>query len=140
MATDTITQFVTITTTDCPSCGVLFGMPDWMLARRRKDGESFYCPSGHSMSFRETEAVRLRKQLDDANASRHRMSAALTAANDQRRAEEKAHAVTKGQLTKTRNRVAKGVCPCCHRPFVALGRHMQNKHPDYLGGQGAGDK
>lgn len=38
---------------------------------------------------------------------------------------------TKGQLTKTKKRLAGGVCPCCNRSFVSLAKHMASQHPDY---------
>lgn len=54
------------------------------------------------------------------------------------RAAKAAHAVTKGKLTKTRNRIAKGVCPCCNRSFVNLGKHMAGQHPDFGAAENAG--
>lgn len=62
---------------------------------------------------------------------------AATSTGDQLEAERRAHAATKGQLTKTRKRVAGGVCPCCNRSFVNLGRHMAGQHPDYAEGGAA---
>lgn len=52
---------------------------------------------------------------------------------EQRRleSERRAHAATKGQLTKTKKRIANGVCPCCNRSFANLERHMAGQHPDY---------
>lgn len=44
---------------------------------------------------------------------------------------KKALAATKGQLTKIKKCVNNGVCPICHRNFVALGRHMKGQHPDF---------
>lgn len=35
----------------CPDCGVVFDVPDNFIAARQKDHRSFYCPSGHSMSY-----------------------------------------------------------------------------------------
>lgn len=37
----------------------------------------------------------------------------------------------RGVVTKTKNRIGKGVCPCCNRTFVELARHIATKHPDY---------
>ena len=36
------------------------------------------------------------------------------------------------KIKRIEKRVANGVCPCCHRQFVQLTRHMKNKHPEYL--------
>jgi hypothetical protein len=40
-------------------------------------------------------------------------------------------AVYKGKHTQLKKRVANGVCPCCHRSFVALRRHIETKHPEF---------
>lgn len=49
----------------------------------------------------------------------------------ERNAAQRALRATKGRLTKTKKRIANGVCPCCNRHFVNLERHMTGKHPDY---------
>lgn len=37
----------------------------------------------------------------------------------------------KGAHQRTKNRVAKGVCPCCNRSFTNLAKHMAGQHPDF---------
>lgn len=56
------------------------------------------------------------------------------------RHEERSHSTTRGHLTRERKkkeqletRAANGVCPCCHRTFKQLARHMKTKHPDFPG-------
>jgi len=110
------------------TCGVLFAAPRHMLDTRREDGELFYCPNGHSLSY-DGEISRLKRDFKDAKdrAARER------ALRDQTEASLRA---TKGVVTKQRNkleRVSKGVCPCCNRSFSDLKRHMKTKHPDYNG-------
>lgn len=46
-------------------------------------------------------------------------------------AADRAAAADWAQLTKTRKRIANGVCPCCHRTFQNLARHMAGQHPAY---------
>lgn len=115
----------------CGECGVLFAMPEVMVAARRRDGEDFYCPNGHCRVFRETDADRLQRELA---ASRDR-AARLSAEREQLRASLSAQ---RGQTTKARNerdrmraRAAVGVCPCCGRTFKQLARHMKAKHPEF---------
>lgn len=43
-------------------------------------------------------------------------------------------AAQRGQTTKLKNRIAKGVCPCCQRSFQNLKRHMESQHPDFSTG------
>jgi hypothetical protein len=109
---------------DC-TCGIAFAIPDalhkQMLDHRSADpGKtvSVYCPLGHQWHYMgKSEATKERERANRAEAQ-------LVAAQDQLEAEQRAHA-------RTRKRVANGVCPCCHRSFVNVKRHMANKHPDY---------
>jgi hypothetical protein len=113
------------------TCGVLFAAPLHMLEARRFDGECFYCPNGHSLSFDGTK-TRIERQLWETRES-------LQGTRDLLRHEERSHAATRGQVTRVKNekakieaRVAHGVCPCCGRAFKQLQRHMTTKHPDYV--------
>lgn len=115
----------------CGRCGIMFGVPEDWMDRRREDGQTFYCPNGCGRVFRETEEDRLRKRLENAERTRAR----LVAEADQMRAEnrhlEARRRAAKGQLTKTRKRIANGVCPVCTRHFADVHRHMTNKHPGF---------
>ena len=124
----TLLKAVFLVETACADCGITFAVPDTWDKARRNDGKGFYCPNGHSLFYGKTT---LEKQLEAAKRHRDNLSAALTASQDQVVAERKAHATTKGKLTKTRKRVGNGVCPCCNRSFADLGRHMAGQHPDY---------
>lgn len=113
-----------IVTQQCINCGVWFGVPEFFDTRRQQDGKNFYCPSGHSQCYRESDADRLRKQLNREIAS-----------HDQTRAHrddaERRVTAQKGVNTKLKKRVGNGVCPCCNRSFTNLRRHMKCKHPDF---------
>lgn len=120
----------------CPNCGITYALPARVVEDRRAGGGSWYCPNGHGVSFRETdadrarkEAAQLRKKLDDEKQNaewwKTRSREAQKAADHQ---ESRANGY-KGALTKVKKRVGNGVCPCCSRSFVDLGRHMQSKHP-----------
>lgn len=122
-----IDAFVHLDTTSCCVCGVVFAMPVDLLRRHREQGSSFYCPNGHSLSYAKSEVQRLRDQLDRASARTKHLE-------DQREASERSNSALRGVITKQRQRAAAGVCPCCHRTFQQLARHMGNKHPDYADG------
>lgn len=131
----TITRSITIKSVSCGSCGILFGLDSAFMDARLDDGKSFYCPNGDFISWKaanEAERIelRLRMELDAARSLARRESERARTADYQRRA-------AKGQLTKTKKRVAAGVCPCCNRTFQNLGRHMAGQHPDYAGGDHA---
>ncbi len=116
---------------ECPECGVTYGAPERFFESRRSDGKTFYCPNGHSLSWHETDADRLRKQLKAAQDNARYYQDRMSEARQERDAEKRSKAAIKGQLTKTKKRVSNGVCPCCNRHFVNLERHMHGQHPDY---------
>ena len=122
--TTTYTKTVTIEHVSCGACGVVFGLEEDFYASRRRTGHDFYCPNGCKVSWSETTEDRLKRSLEDARRR---------AASAEGRAEriERSRRAYKGQLTKVKNRVSKGVCPCCNRTFQDLARHMETKHPDY---------
>src|SRR5262249_949264 len=95
-------------------------IPDYMHRElvERGTAKSFFCPNGHSQHFSgETEAHKLRRQLDWERS--------------QRRTAEDNLIRTQSKLQKIERRTSGGVCPCCNRSFVSLGRHMKTKHPDF---------
>ena len=113
------TAFETIS---CYSCAMAFAVPRQWQTARRNDHRGFWCPNGHSQSYMaESEAERLKRELDAAQ--RATASARESLAN-----ERTSHSATKGQLTKVKNRIEKGVCPQCNRHFVNVERHMGTQH------------
>jgi hypothetical protein len=123
---------LTLYVTTCATCGVIFALEDTYDECRRKDGRGFYCPNGHSLSYKTTETDRLRKELDN---TKRRLESAQREANWQgQRALENARsaAAYKGHLTRIRRRIAAGVCPCCRRTFSNVERHIQGQHPEFV--------
>lgn len=116
-----MTKFVEIR---CYLCGVAFGMDDYLYGRRIKDGRDFWCTNGHKQSYCETEADRLRRERD-------RLKQQIASKEDEIEFQQRRAAAFQGQVTKIKNRIGAGVCPCCNRSFQNLKRHMANKHPEY---------
>jgi len=113
----------------CYQCGTVFGVESGFYSDRLNDKGRFFCPNGHGQHFvGKTEAERLQEQLAK---ERSRVAFYKRESESQKRS----RAAIKGQLTKTRNRIANGVCPCCNRSFADLQRHMSTKHPDYAVGE-----
>jgi NMD protein affecting ribosome stability and mRNA decay len=106
-------------------CGIIFAVPKVWIEERHRDHLTWYCPNGHPRHFpNKSEAEKLRDQL---TAERARTDQARAEAQHQLNRVRAAQ----GQVTKIKNRVANGVCPCCSRSFTDLRRHMESKHPDY---------
>ena len=121
----TLTSSIAYEVQTCADCGTHFAITKRFAEARRKDGARFYCPNGHRLHWGDTEVDKLQRRL--AASEGNRKSAEQRAEREKRR-----HAATKGQLTKTKKRIAGGVCPCCNRSFVELSRHMKSKHPEYV--------
>ena|ERR1035438_6208226 len=112
----------------CCNCGILFGVPDPWVKCRREDKASFYCPNGHSQSFRESTSDKLRREKESSalafQAQINDVSHRLLVAEKERDSELR-------KRRKIEKRIAAGVCPCCNRTFEDLHRHMVTKHKNY---------
>lgn len=118
---------------DCGECGAIFGVTREFDSRRRDDGKTFYCPSGHARVYRETEKTKLEKQLASTKQQLQWAQSSGQAARDQAKAAERSARAYKGHLTRMRKRIANGVCPVpgCQRHFTNVMRHISTQHPDW---------
>lgn len=117
----------------CWKCKTQFWMPDDLEAVARRDGvTAVYCAHGHRGAFtgrddeaalrRERDALKQRLAEKDDEIARQRNRAEVT---------ERRLSAAKGRVTRIKNRVGHGVCPCCNRTFGDLQRHMATKHAGY---------
>lgn len=125
MTTQTFTG--TLVIVDCCTCAVPFGMTEAMNKARRNDHAWFYCPAGHKQHYTghsETEQLRARLRTAERSEAFYR---------DQAAAARRSAAAQKGQVTRIRNLIAKGICPVsgCRRNFTNVREHMATEHPDY---------
>ncbi len=129
METQTFTG--TLTVFDCAACGMTFGITAEFEKKRRADHRTFYCPSGHTLSYhdkteveRERDALRRRLATAERSEEFYRNQATL----ERRRA-----SAQKGQRTRVLNLITKGVCPVagCRRNFTNVREHMATQHPDF---------
>lgn len=124
-------QLVTLYVVDCAQCGVIFGVPNDFDNRRRDDGRSFYCPNGHSVSYRESEADKQKKRADDLDRRLKSAWKHIAEQDQELTTKDRQIAARKGQVTKLRNAARNGQCPCCGKVFVHLERHMAKQHPEF---------
>lgn len=116
---------------ECVDCFCKFGVPIGFTASRRSDKRRFFCPNGHSMSYTESDADKLRRERDRL-AQQLAYKDDLIADERRRREEaERATSAQKGVVTKLRKRASAGVCPCCNRTVSQMARHMASKHPTF---------
>lgn len=109
----TISLAVGFAVESCCTCGMLFAMTnDWKARQLElKSSGKFYCPAGHSMSYR---GIALETQIDNLKLAVQNGDNLLAEERKKRERLEK--------------RVQKGVCPYCKRMFPNLAQHMACKH------------
>ena len=112
-------------------CGVQHAVPSNLRdlqVRQHDNGGAIppiFCPLGHKhYPAGPSKAKEFEQRLQRECAAHDQTRAHLQDAENQRRAE-------KAAKTRLKTRIANGVCPCCHRTFANLRRHIKAKHPDY---------
>lgn len=128
---DTLTRTQQFTIIDCAECGILFAITTEFEARRRTDHADFYCPAGHSLSYRGPSKEERARQEAERRAE-------LAFAAEQRARQEadkvkRQLRAAKAKATRAENRAKAALCPVdgCGRSFVQLGRHLHAKHPEF---------
>lgn len=121
-----ITVDVDLTTINCGGCSGTYAINERFRQKKYEDGGAWHCPYCQcSWGYRGTEIQRLKKRLQREEAEHDQTRAELKHTESRRRAEKAAKA-------RLKNRISKGVCPCCRRHFMNLQRHMASKHPDFV--------
>ncbi len=115
----------------CPSCGIEWAVPSNYLRVRREKRDTFYCPNGHPQSYTTNELDKLKAELEQEKRRTERAKEDAEYQRKHREAAERSAAAARGQVTRIKNRVGNGVCPCCHRTFQNLMAHMKTKHPTF---------
>ena len=133
MASATLNMVTTYDVEYCCRCGIAWAMTRDFRNARINDHGWFYCPSGHQQHYTgKTDAQKAQEQARQAEEANERLRRQLRGREQDLQAARRSHAATKGQLTKTKRRIAHGVCPCCTRSFANVERHMANKHPEFV--------
>lgn len=130
--TDTITYTNTLRICTC-WCGIAFALPAH-LHKRFIDRQQIhiYCPLGHAMiPAGKSEADRQRDAREAAERQVQRLTAIRTDLETRLEQQRQLTRAQKAAKTRIKNRIAKGVCPCCNRTFENLQRHMTTQHPTY---------
>lgn len=109
-------------------------LPDDLEAAARRDNNiAVYCGHGHKGFFPEgqTEEQKLRQERDRLKQQIAQRDDEINEQRQLRYATERRLSAQRGMVTRIKNRVGHGVCPCCSRSFENLQRHMKTKHADY---------
>ena len=121
----------------CWKCKVnhSFPMHIYKAAQERAGELQVYCPNGHPWVYKSKQNIRdedaLRQERDRLRQQLAQKDDEIQRQKDLKEREHNRVIALKGVITKTKNRVSAGVCPCCNRTFQNLARHMTAKHADY---------
>lgn len=133
VAANTIFSIQTgLVTKVCGECYIAFAIPQEKENRCLESGESWHCPNGHCRIYTKSDNAKLKEKLARVEADKDYYRNRTDELYNQKTHLERRVAATKGQVTKIKNRVGRGVCPCCNRTFQNLGQHMHNQHPEWL--------
>jgi hypothetical protein len=102
-------------------------------ACKRSSRLGFFCPYGHEQIFAEgeTEATKLRRERDRLAQQLAQRDDEIKNANTLLAQQGWNISRLKAEHARTSRRISRGVCPCCHRTFNQMARHMRTKHPDF---------
>lgn len=112
---------------NCITCGVPIVMPADKERWLRETHRDFYCINGHTQVWKQESDVERAQRLQREAEERARR------AEEHRDRARHAESIARGKLKAQSERIANGVCPCCHRSFKNLRRHMGTKHPGWNG-------
>ena len=123
-----------MTTITCcrEGCGLTFAVPEWWDQKRREDHTTFYCPNGHKQHF--GGPTNLERRARELASKLERVEAELERSENRAEAYRRSASARKGQITKIKNRIAKGICPvagCKRSGFSNVQSHIHQKHPDW---------
>lgn len=127
------TVVITLVQVDCFKCHAIFGMTKVADAHKRRSHEDLWCPCcGAQQAYGgKSDLERLREDKGNLERSLVRERARHDQTRADRNVTKRRLSATRGVITRTKNRIANGVCPCCNRQFQNLANHIANKHPDY---------
>lgn len=118
----------------CLRCKCKIFLPeDLYRAAKNSSRISFFCAYGHAQHFveGETEEQKLRRERDQLTQRLAYKDDEIARQRRIREETERRLSATRGVVTRIKNRVGAGVCPCCTRTFANLQRHMASQHPAF---------
>lgn len=126
-------ETVKLTTINCGECGGTYALNTRYVNQKQTNGGYWNCPYCKcSWGYGDqSENARLKKELELERKRKEWAQKDAERAKEQRDAAQYRERAQKAAKTRIKNRIAKGVCPCCNRTFSDLSRHMSTKHPEY---------
>ena len=130
----TKTASIELTQVECGMCAGVYAISERYRAKKAEAGGFWNCPyCKGSWGYRteDSELEKARRELTRERARHDQTRADRDRVCDARDRADRRRAAAQGQVTKIKNRVGRGVCPCCNRSFENLARHMKSQHPKF---------
>lgn len=131
---------IKLTLVTCSGCYATWGMDPLWEDRKRRDHSWWNCPycraSLHypeqsDIERAEAATKRAHELLEQQKScTKQAWEIADQRAKDRDAAERRASARA-GVATRLKNRVRRGLCPCCSKSFADIKAHMESSHPGY---------
>lgn len=118
----------------CAQCKCNFGIPPKLEQTARcSEKISFHCPYGHSNYYPkgETEEAKLRRENQRLVQQMAHKDDQIKYERDRKDKVERRLIAQRGVTTRIKNRIGRGVCPCCDRTFQNVAQHMASQHKEY---------
>lgn len=118
----------------CWKCKCDYWLPvELYRAAKRSSTINFFCPYGHSAHYSDgpTDEDKLRQERDRLKQQLAEKDDSIRIWRNEAEQKDRQLSATRGVVTRIKNRVGNGVCPCCNRTFENLHRHMRSKHSSY---------
>jgi phage/plasmid primase-like uncharacterized protein len=110
----------------------VYALTERYMEKKRESSGRWHCPYCRAgWGYAEGENDRLRRELSESKTNAAREKAAHDQTREALKTSEEECQREKEKAARVKKRIAHGVCPCCHRTFRALARHMKTKHPEY---------
>lgn len=124
-----------LSTIVCGECGGVYAIAERYHAQKQTYGGHWRCPyCACSWGYGKSEIDRVRGELNQKEQQLATERKRTEWARQEVRIIDRSRRAVKANLTRFKNRIGRGVCPCCRRNFENLQRHMKTKHPRYAGG------
>jgi hypothetical protein len=108
---------------ECPVCFITYAAPKRLFEAKCRNGSSFFCPNGHSLSFHDDENDKLRRERDQLKQQ-------LAEKDDRIDELVAAKYAVITEAKRLARRAHAGTCPHCQRSFANMARHIRHQHPE----------
>lgn len=133
MTTTTHSYTGTIHVIECANCHMDFGVLPFFERERRRDHGTFWCPAGHANHYpQQSDTEKLRAELARTEGKLAEQAQKLSKVRAEAEHNEMRRRAEKAAKTRLKNRIAKGICPCCKRHFANVHRHITAMHPEFV--------